>query len=156
MKLTTSTLLSLATAALAAPNPTHTTPLKPRQASHGCPSAVTLDAKTNVFRQYTLHANNFYRSEVEAAAAQISDPTLAAKALKVADVGSFLWIDTIANIKRFEDNLVDVPCDHIFGAVVYNLPGRDCAAKASNGELRTGEINRYKYDYIDSKCRLGP
>lgn len=58
--------------------------------------------------------------------------------------------DTIANIARIEPALQGVPCNHIFGLVVYDLPGRDCAAKASNGELPVGAINRYKTEYIDS------
>lgn len=33
--------------------------------------------------------------------------------------------------------------------MIYNLPGRDCAALASNGELGPTEIDRYKSDYID-------
>jgi cellulose 1,4-beta-cellobiosidase len=33
--------------------------------------------------------------------------------------------------------------------VIYNLPGRDCAALASNGELGPTEIDRYKAEYID-------
>ncbi|MEU8413284.1 glycoside hydrolase family 6 protein [Amycolatopsis japonica] len=33
--------------------------------------------------------------------------------------------------------------------VIYNLPGRDCAALASNGELKAGELPRYQAEYID-------
>lgn len=33
--------------------------------------------------------------------------------------------------------------------VIYNLPGRDCSALASNGELGPTEIGRYKTEYID-------
>lgn len=33
--------------------------------------------------------------------------------------------------------------------VIYNLPGRDCAALASNGELGPDELPRYKAEYID-------
>lgn len=33
--------------------------------------------------------------------------------------------------------------------VIYNLPGRDCAALASNGELGPTEIDKYKAQYID-------
>ena len=33
--------------------------------------------------------------------------------------------------------------------VIYNLPGRDCSALASNGELKATEIDRYKTEYID-------
>ena len=147
MKLSTSAVLAFAAAALAAPSAT--TPQKPRQAG-ACASAVSLDASTNIWKKYTLHPNNFYRKEVEAAVAQMSDSSLAAAAKKVADVGSFLWLDTIENIGKLEPALEDVPCDHILGLVIYDLPGRDCAAKASNGELKVGEISRYKTEYIDS------
>ncbi|AWZ10915.1 cellobiohydrolase [Streptomyces sp. ICC1] len=33
--------------------------------------------------------------------------------------------------------------------VIYNLPGRDCSALASNGELGPTEIDKYKTTYID-------
>lgn len=57
--------------------------------------------------------------------------------------------DTIENIGRLEPVLQGVPCDEIVGVVIYDLPGRDCAAKASNGELAVGELDRYKSEYID-------
>ncbi|HUQ10045.1 MAG TPA: glycoside hydrolase family 6 protein [Steroidobacteraceae bacterium] len=37
----------------------------------------------------------------------------------------------------------------VFQLVIYDLPGRDCAALASNGELGPTEIGRYKTEYID-------
>ncbi|KAH6617319.1 1, 4-beta cellobiohydrolase [Chaetomium tenue] len=154
MKFSTSAALAFATLALAAPSPT--TQQKPRQAGGACASAVTLDASTNVFKKYTLHPNNFFRAEVEAAVEQISDSALAAKAAKVADVGTFLWLDTIENIGKLEPALEDVPCENILGLVIYDLPGRDCAAKASNGELKVGEIEKYKTEYIDSEKQKQP
>jgi cellulose 1,4-beta-cellobiosidase len=33
--------------------------------------------------------------------------------------------------------------------VIYNLPGRDCSALASNGELGPNDLPRYKTEYID-------
>jgi len=33
--------------------------------------------------------------------------------------------------------------------VIYDLPGRDCAALASNGELGPNDLPRYKSEYID-------
>jgi cellulose 1,4-beta-cellobiosidase len=33
--------------------------------------------------------------------------------------------------------------------VIYNLPGRDCSALASNGELGPDDLARYKSEYID-------
>lgn len=86
MKLSSATLIAFAAGAIGAPADIVT----PRQAPGGCSSAVKLDAKTNVWTSYTLHPNNFYRSEVEAAAAKMSGAD-AQKALKVADIGTFLW-----------------------------------------------------------------
>ena len=47
-------------------------------------------------------------------------------------------------------------CDDIFGVVVYDLPGRDCAALASNGELAVGQLDRYKSEYVDSMSIMDP
>lgn len=88
MKYAFSSALGLAAAVNAAPS--RTLNAKPRQAG-ACASAVTLDASTNVFSSHTLHANNFYRAEIEAAAANMISP-LKEQALKVADVGSFVWM----------------------------------------------------------------
>lgn len=90
MRFSTSAIAAFATTALAAPS--STSQEKPRQASSGCSAAVTLDATTNVFSNYTLHPNNFYREEVTAAIANLSDQSLAAAAQVVADTGTFLWM----------------------------------------------------------------
>ncbi|MPZ26672.1 MAG: cellulose 1,4-beta-cellobiosidase [Micromonosporaceae bacterium] len=37
----------------------------------------------------------------------------------------------------------------VFQVVIYNLPGRDCAALASNGELGPNDLPIYQSDYID-------
>ncbi|KAI0554409.1 1, 4-beta cellobiohydrolase [Xylaria curta] len=144
----------LAAGALAAPSEK-----APRKAAAACSSAVTLDASTNVWTKYKLHPNSFYRKEVEAATAAITDSSLKTAAAKVADVGSFLWLDTIANIAKFDDAIADLPCENILGLVIYDLPGRDCAAKASNGELAYNELSRYKTEYIDpivAKLKANP
>jgi len=60
--------------------------------------------------------------------------------------------DTIENIGKLKTELeTDIPCENILGLVIYDLPGRDCAAKASNGELKVGEVSKYKSEYIDGK-----
>ncbi|KAI1104767.1 1, 4-beta cellobiohydrolase [Jackrogersella minutella] len=143
MKVTTTSVAALAAGAIAAPSNA------PRRTAAACSEPVTLDPSTNVFAKYTQHANTFYRSEVEKAVEGMTDETLKTQAAKVADVGSFLWLDSIANIAKFDDAVADVPCENILCLVVYDLPGRDCAAKASNGELKYNELDRYKTEYID-------
>ncbi|KAI8625684.1 glycoside hydrolase family 6 protein [Xylariaceae sp. FL1651] len=151
----TETLAALfAVGALAAPSNN-----APRKSAAACSSAVKLDASTNVWSKYKLHPNSFYRAEVNAAVGNLSDPSLATSAAKVADVGSFLWLDSIANIAKFDAAIADLPCENILGLVIYDLPGRDCAAKASNGELSYSEIGRYKSEYIDpivAKIKANP
>ncbi|KAH8826868.1 glycoside hydrolase family 6 protein [Flagelloscypha sp. PMI_526] len=120
----------------------------PTLQSRACSSAVNLTG-TNPFSGRTLYANAHYGNYVNTAAAAITNATLKAQALKVASVGSFLWLDTIASISTFESYIKDVPCGSIFGVVIYDLPGRDCAAKASNGELAVGQLSTYKSSYID-------
>ncbi|MEJ3745640.1 glycoside hydrolase family 6 protein [Actinomycetes bacterium KLBMP 9797] len=73
-----------------------------------------------------------------------------------------VWIDRIAAIEGTPDSQSNGAWgveDHLLEAVrqgasyiqfvIYNLPGRDCSALASNGELGPTEINRYKTAYID-------
>lgn len=46
----------------------------------------------NPFASKTLFAHKFYADEVKAAVLNISDSTLAARAAKVADIGTFYWM----------------------------------------------------------------
>ncbi|WP_311202687.1 glycoside hydrolase family 6 protein [Actinophytocola gossypii] len=75
----------------------------------------------------------------------------------IADQPTFVWMDRIAAITGTEgarglqahlDTAVDQGAD-LFQLVIYNLPGRDCAALASNGELPADAIGRYESEYID-------
>lgn len=62
--------------------------------------------------------------------------------------------DTREKINIVEDTLKAVPCEEMAALVIYDLPGRDCAAKASNGELAVGELSVYKTEYIDREYSL--
>jgi cellulose 1,4-beta-cellobiosidase len=50
--------------------------------------------------------------------------------------------------------LAEAPCSDVVGFVIYDLPGRDCAAKASNGELATGQLSTYESKYIDRRSSI--
>ncbi|MFE0674705.1 glycoside hydrolase family 6 protein [Streptomyces sp. NPDC058867] len=71
-----------------------------------------------------------------------------------------VWLDRIAAINGvnggmgLRDHLDEALTQQGSGElvvqlVIYNLPGRDCAALASNGELGPTEIGRYRTEYID-------
>ncbi|MFE9780799.1 glycoside hydrolase family 6 protein [Streptomyces sp. NPDC005775] len=75
----------------------------------------------------------------------------------IADNPSFVWMDRIAaiegsaskmSLREHLDTALAQGAD-LFQVVIYDLPGRDCAALASNGELGPTELDRYKDEYID-------
>lgn len=115
-------------------------------------------------------------SSTSAQAARVDNPYQGAKvyvnpewaAKAKADGGSSIatqptgvWIDRIAAIEgaESESNGAMGVAAHLDEAVsqgataiqfiVYDLPGRDCAALASQGELGATEIDRYQSEYID-------
>jgi cellulose 1,4-beta-cellobiosidase len=86
---------------------------------------------------------------------------------RIANQPTGVWLDRISAIEGnnspttgtmgLEDHLnAAVTQDAANGAtpmviqiVIYNLPGRDCAALASNGELGPNDLPRYQAEYID-------
>ncbi|KAJ7098458.1 glycoside hydrolase family 6 protein [Mycena crocata] len=112
-----------------------------------CTSAVNLTG--NAFTGRTLKAHSIYAGEVNTAVAAITDASLKTKAAKLASVGSFFWLDKISTIPKLDGLIKETSCNEILGIVIYDLPGRDCAAKASNGELAAGQLAQYKSQYID-------
>ncbi|SBT50251.1 glycoside hydrolase family 6 protein [Micromonospora narathiwatensis] len=81
---------------------------------------------------------------------------------RVSNNPTAVWLDRIAAINGTPNSSSNGSMglrDHLDAAlaqgagyiqiVIYNLPGRDCAALASNGELGPNDLNRYKAEYID-------
>jgi len=81
---------------------------------------------------------------------------------RVSNQPTAVWLDRIAAIEGTPNSQSNGPMglrDHLDAAlaqgagyaqfVIYNLPGRDCSALASNGELGVDELPRYKAEYID-------
>lgn len=75
----------------------------------------------------------------------------------IADQPTFVWMDRIQAITGTDEamglraHLDEAVAQgaNLFQVVIYNLPGRDCAALASNGELPADAIDRYQIEYID-------
>jgi cellulose 1,4-beta-cellobiosidase len=81
---------------------------------------------------------------------------------RVSNNPTAVWLDRIAAINGTTDSSSNGSMGvraHLDAAlaqgagyiqfVIYDLPGRDCSALASNGELGTGDLQRYKTEYID-------
>ncbi|MGY6652645.1 glycoside hydrolase family 6 protein [Amycolatopsis sp. TRM77291] len=79
---------------------------------------------------------------------------------RIANQPTGVWLDRIAAIEgtatsRGLRGHLDEALQQAAGKplvvqlVIYNLPGRDCSALASNGELKADELPRYQAEYID-------
>ncbi|RPA82945.1 cellulase [Ascobolus immersus RN42] len=112
----------------------------------------------NPFIGHEIYANPYYASQIQTAVAslQTSEPALAAKAASVAKIGTFLWLDVVRKVPYLKNYLDDIRYQQAQGRkviapiVVYDLPDRDCAALASNGEFAIADGGEAKYkDYIN-------
>ena len=79
---------------------------------------------------------------------------------RIANQPTGIWLDSIAaitapsgsgyttSLRQHLDNAL-AKGSKLIQFVIYDLPGRDCAALASNGELGPTDIGRYRTEYID-------
>ena len=119
----------------------------------------------NPFAGATAYLNPDYTAKVEQTATATGG-TLATRMRRVATYPTAVWMDRIAAIaggpangnRRGLAGHLDAALAQRQGTtpititvVVYDLPNRDCAALASNGELKVSQngLARYKAEYID-------
>jgi cellulose 1,4-beta-cellobiosidase len=112
--------------------------------------------------QYVDEVESSYNATVRA------NPTLAARMATVATYPTFHWLDSIETMdgtngglslaRELSDALTEERGSKpiVWQGVVYDLPGRDCAALASNGEvpLSTAGLAEYEHDYIKPMARI--
>jgi cellulose 1,4-beta-cellobiosidase len=114
----------------------------------------------NPFVGATFYRNVDYVAAVKAAA-DLQGGTLGQQMRQVANYPTFVWLDSIAAVNGTSgyprslaghlDKAIEQGANAI-GIVIYNLPNRDGAALASNGELLVAKdgLKRYKAEYIDA------
>ena len=134
-------------------------------------SLLAVLAAANPFEGKTLYVNPSYQTELDSSIATAQG--LAKENLqKMREMSSAYWIDVKAKLHGTDtDSLEGILNDaaskgHMVTLIVYDLPNRDCKAKASNGEIcckynedRTCDymysgdcsagIQEYKSEYID-------
>ncbi|WMT42784.1 glycoside hydrolase family 6 protein [Paenibacillus sp. D2_2] len=120
----------------------------------------------NPFVGATMYVNPDYAALIDTSIAQVSDSTLKAKMQTVKSYPTAVWLDRIAAINGGDENggrkSLEQTMDAVLAQkqgntpivatfVIYDMPGRDCHALASNGELplTAAGLQSYKTDYID-------
>lgn len=125
----------------------------------------------NPFVGATMYVNPDYANLIDTSIAQVTDSALADQMRTVKSYPTAVWLDRIdaiyggdvnAGRRSLEEHLdlalaqkqANQPLVAMF--VVYDLPGRDCHALASNGELPLSAegLARYKTEYIDEIAKI--
>ncbi|WP_308199843.1 glycoside hydrolase family 6 protein [Isoptericola croceus] len=125
-------------------------------------TASAAERVDNPFVGADQYVNSYWSDNVVDAAAQVGG-ALGQQMLAIADTPTSVWMDRTSAIEgnvdgpglryhldaAVEQQQGDTPM--VFNLVVYNLPGRDCYALASNGLLEPtpAGMAEYKNDYID-------
>lgn len=124
-------------------------------------------ADVNPFIGATFYVNPDYAKSAAASLAKVAAGSTDAKRIQaVQGISTGVWLDRIDAIKGGAVNGGRLSLTQHFDAalkqaaaagkpvvvpiVVYDLPSRDCAALASNGELGPNDLPRYKSEYIDA------
>ncbi|HHW4680644.1 MAG TPA: glycoside hydrolase family 6 protein, partial [Xylella taiwanensis] len=135
------------------------------------PVVYAEDHVDNPFVGATAYVNPDYAKAVDTSITKVSDASLKAKMETVKSYPTGIWLDRIAAIDGGVKNggrlgLIahldaalaqkkgNTPITALF--VIYDIPGRDCHALASNGELplTPASLQRYKTEYIDVIARI--
>ncbi|KAF9042219.1 cellobiohydrolase [Panaeolus papilionaceus] len=144
--------LALAPAAFAAPPKPDTKP--------------PVKASVNPYLGKSVFANKGYAAKLEETIKYFlkqKDPLNAARTRTVQKIPTFSWISSSADVPSIKNLLKDAAAAQGLGLftkqqlvqiVVYNLPDRDCSAKASDGEFHLDNDGLKKYKaFIDSVAK---
>src|SRR5450759_2949088 len=125
------------------------------------PLLVAAEAhQVNPYAGATQYVNPLWKAEVESAA--VANPTLAATMRVVANQATAVWLDSMGAIAGPAGGMglaahLDAALTQkgsgpeVVNVVIYDLPGRDCNALASNGEIpaTAAGLTTYQTQYID-------
>ena len=116
--------------------------------------ATAISAGLNPFAGSTLFVDPAYSAKVRSTIS--SAPELSEKLEKIANASTAFWVDrraAISGLRVYLDAALKASQEKSSPVtatiVVYNLPDRDCAASASNGELTGPDGLKEYFSYID-------
>lgn len=123
------------------------------------------DRPENPFRNMHLYVNPDYARRASESLRKTSGNAFLNRRIGEATKHSTaIWLETVAAISRggsrqhpgFRIHLHEALKQSersgrgpVVTLVVYNLPGRDCAARASNGEFGPNDLHSYKHKFVD-------
>lgn len=120
-------------------------------------SASEASCGENPYLGKSLPVNPFYANRVtENSIPLVKGTELEDPMEKLASMSTAVWIDKTDSIAKIDPAIENAKLTTSqtgkksqLTIVVYNLPVRDCAANASNGELLSDQMDHYKHNFID-------
>ncbi|CAI5503249.1 unnamed protein product [Closterium sp. Naga37s-1] len=119
-----------------------------------CGYRVTDNGVTgNPYRGVQQYLNREYAENVKSA--MLASPADAPYFASVAQYPTAVWLDTMKKVNNIQGHLDDAAAQAggksiLVQFVIYDLPGRDCSAWSSNGDIPKGGLDTYKAKYIDA------
>jgi cellulose 1,4-beta-cellobiosidase len=109
----------------------------------------------NPFAEAAFYVNPVYAAQIEETAA--ANPDQAALLRKIEAFPTAVWLSSMANARAVSRDLDDASAqgararrELVSVFVLYDIPGRDCAAEASSGELDLASgMAHYQDDFVD-------
>ncbi|HEX2658915.1 MAG TPA: glycoside hydrolase family 6 protein, partial [Polyangia bacterium] len=103
----------------------------------------------NPFAGARLYTNPDFTRMIETLAAKT--PAQAPALRKLGAQQTAVWLDSVKRVPSVARHLDEARRQQAVPVfVVYDLPGRDCAAKASSGEFSVKDEGRYQHEFIDA------
>ncbi|CAI5534434.1 unnamed protein product [Closterium sp. Naga37s-1] len=119
-----------------------------------CGYRVTDNGVTgNPYRGVQQYLNREYAENVKSA--MLASPADAPYFASVAQYPTAVWLDTMKKVNNIQGHLDDAAAQAggktiLVQFVIYDLPGRDCSAWSSYGDIPKGGLDTYKTKYIDA------
>ncbi|CAI5989723.1 unnamed protein product [Closterium sp. NIES-65] len=114
-----------------------------------CGYRVTDSSTGNPYTAVQQYLNPGYAASVNAAV-RAALPSKAPFFASVAQYATAVWLDTMAALDPIPGHLSDAATQAggkaiLVQFVIYDLPGRDCKAWSSNGEIPKGGLDTYRF-----------
>ena len=129
------------------------------------PSSAETSSARNPFKDQVFYVNPSYKTSLSSSI-QTSEGDIKETLEAMMDVPSAYWLDkrdkifgsSTDSMEGILEDAASKPVPELVVFIVYDLPNRDCHAKASNGELCCSYKADGRCDYTDvsdSQCRAG-
>ncbi|CAI7746595.1 unnamed protein product [Closterium sp. NIES-53] len=117
-----------------------------------CGYRVRDSATGNPYTTVKQYLNRGYAASVKSS--MLASPADAPYFASVAGYPTAVWLDNMASLDSIPGHLEEAAIQGgakaiLVQFVIYDLPGRDCKAWSSNGEIPKGGLDTYKTNYID-------